>query len=825
MSTPYPISLAAAGYRHLHHWHQHSGRSNSAAPPRTSQPPKSLLIGWDAADWNHIEPLLAEGKLPALQSLLERGAHGRLASMRPMLSPMLWTTIATGKRPFAHGVHGFTECNQNGSVQPISGRSRCAASFWEILNHQKKRTQVVGWWPSHPVEPLHGEMVSNLYHHGEAPAEGYAWPEALRTPLDACRIRPEWIPYTWVKLFIRNPGDPSSDPKTRSVMHIISRALSLQMSATYLLHNHSTDLHAVYFDALDHFCHLGIREHADEPLIIEAAYRLHDMMLEGLLHYTDANTDILLLSDHGFQTNSSKQTTLPTDDPLAPEHDHRFYGVIVTAGPSYRTRKPIFGAGIADITPTLLATFGIASAKDMHGRVLHDILSKQADQTPVDSYDHLRKQTVSSSIQDPYLHHLADLGYIDPNASARETQSGNNINLARSYLDANRPENAAELLQAEVDTKSPIRTRMLLIQALLQCGKHDQINQHINHLPEKWIPIVRAMQAATQGKRQAVRAALKELPTGLSYPSGWLTVLGNLYLSLGEQHEAANYFRAAKTAEPDLLDARFGLARTFADQGQVELALEEALDAVEMQHFAPNIHAFIGKMLLRINQPKQAYFALKISAQQQPKNAELRAFIRAHFKDNNTEEKPVIVVSGLPRSGTSLMMQLLSALGIEAYTDTERKPDEHNHGGYFEYDPVKRLHINNRFLDDLAGKAIKITSPQLPNLSPGATYKVIMMQRPIEEVANSQLRMRNTNTVPFNLHQSLQVTTNKAMGFLENNTHWAPHIGVEFNQLIHNPKAVMKSICAFLGIEYSENWKGVVRIKDDDNPLINHKIS
>jgi arylsulfatase A-like enzyme len=68
-----------------------------------------LLLGWDAADWKVIQPLVDAGQMPNLARLLERGVMGNHASLQPMLSPMLWTSIATGKRPSKHGVHGFSE--------------------------------------------------------------------------------------------------------------------------------------------------------------------------------------------------------------------------------------------------------------------------------------------------------------------------------------------------------------------------------------------------------------------------------------------------------------------------------------------------------------------------------------------------------------------------------------------------------------------------------------------------------------------------------------------------------------------------------------------
>ena len=91
-----------------------------------------LLVGWDSADWKIIHPLLDAGELPGVARLVERGTSGNLATLEPQLSPMLWTSIATGKMAYHHGVPGFTE------VDPGTGavkKPRCEDSFrpgWEM---------------------------------------------------------------------------------------------------------------------------------------------------------------------------------------------------------------------------------------------------------------------------------------------------------------------------------------------------------------------------------------------------------------------------------------------------------------------------------------------------------------------------------------------------------------------------------------------------------------------------------------------------------------------------------------------------------------------
>ena len=83
--------------------------------------PKVLLIGWDAADWKVANPLMDAGRMPNLARFVEQGVMGNMATLHPPYSPMLWTSIATGVRPFKHGVLGFTEPTPDGQgVMPVS---------------------------------------------------------------------------------------------------------------------------------------------------------------------------------------------------------------------------------------------------------------------------------------------------------------------------------------------------------------------------------------------------------------------------------------------------------------------------------------------------------------------------------------------------------------------------------------------------------------------------------------------------------------------------------------------------------------------------------
>jgi len=104
---------------------------------------------------------------------------------------------------------------------------------------------------------------------------------------------------------------------------------------------------------------------------------------------------------------------------------------------------------------------------------------------------------------------------------------------------------------------------------------------------------------------------------------------------------------------------------------------------------------------------------------------------------------PVVVVSGLPRSGTSLVMQMLKAGGLEPFTDAVREADEDNPKGYFEHERVKELQgdADKVWLENAAGRVIKIISHLLPELPSGLRYQVIFVRRNLDEIIASQNRI------------------------------------------------------------------------------------
>ena len=104
-------------------------------------------------------------------------------------------------------------------------------------------------------------------------------------------------------------------------------------------------------------------------------------------------------------------------------------------------------------------------------------------------------------------------------------------------------------------------------------------------------------------------------------------------------------------------------------------------------------------------------------------------------------QEQIAVVSGLPRSGTSMLMKMLEAGGMKVLTDNIREADKDNPKGYYEFEKVKQIEKDKSWLEDAEGKVVKMISQLLKHLPPSYTYKVVFMRRKMEEILASQRKM------------------------------------------------------------------------------------
>jgi hypothetical protein len=168
------------------------------------------------------------------------------------------------------------------------------------------------------------------------------------------------------------------------------------------------------------------------------------------------------------------------------------------------------------------------------------------------------------------------------------------------------------------------------------------------------------------------------------------------------------------------------------------------------------------------------------------------------------EPDTVTIVSGIPRSGTSLMMSMLEAGGMEVLTDRIRTPDEDNPEGYYEFERVKEIEDDQAWLEDAKGKAVKMIAELLKHLPSHYTYKVIFMLRKMDEILASQRQMLIRRGEPTD-KVSDEEMGRMFEGYLERIKAWIADqpnmhvIYVSYNELLADPPDRANEVNHFLG--------------------------
>ena len=162
------------------------------------------------------------------------------------------------------------------------------------------------------------------------------------------------------------------------------------------------------------------------------------------------------------------------------------------------------------------------------------------------------------------------------------------------------------------------------------------------------------------------------------------------------------------------------------------------------------------------------------------------------------------IVSGLPRSGTSMMMRMLDAGGIPALTDHVRAADPSNPNGYYEYEPIKKTKEDPSWLPAAIGMAVKMVHVLLLDLPLSYAYRVLFMRRDIEEVVESQNRMlerlgKNSNDLPTSRLSSIyQSQTDDVMRYLRRHADHFRLLEVDYNALIREPVVQVEQVSQYL---------------------------
>ncbi|MFC1596981.1 sulfotransferase family protein [Planctomycetota bacterium] len=169
-----------------------------------------------------------------------------------------------------------------------------------------------------------------------------------------------------------------------------------------------------------------------------------------------------------------------------------------------------------------------------------------------------------------------------------------------------------------------------------------------------------------------------------------------------------------------------------------------------------------------------------------------------------TKRDYLTIVSGIPRSGTSMMMQMIDAGGIPALTDHVRRADENNPKGYYEFEPVKNTKQDPRWIEQGVGKVVKMVHLLLYDLPPGRRYRVVLMRRRLDDVVRSQNKMLERSGQPSDdlppdrLIYIYRTQLEDVRRYLEANSQTFRTIEVDYNEVLADPASPAQQVSRFL---------------------------
>ena len=868
---------------------------------------KVLLIGWDGADWEHINPLMDEGLLPHLETLVNEGTMANLATLQPVLSPMLWNSVATCKFADKHGILGFTEPDPNGGARPYSSVSRKTKALWNIFSQSGIRSNVINWWASHPAEQINGCVVSNLFNGVRIDPElgwqitpGTIHPAERERKYAELKFFPHEMEQEHILPFIPKAAeiDQSKDKRLSGFAKTFAEMMTTHSVSTAVMELEPWDFMAIYYTGIDHFSH-GFMEYHPPKMprisekdfeiykdVVKNAYRFHDMMLGRLLQLADDDTTVVLCSDHGFQSGKFRPRGTPRE-PAGPAVWHRQYGVLVMKGPGIKKDERIYGASLIDVGPTLLHLYGLPIGEDMDGRVLVEAFENPEAINTIPSWDDVDgddgmpsvDESEADSNSEDLLKQFVALGYVEDCGGDKEKQAisaeiEGKYNLARCLLWQKRNDEAKEVFE-DLVRREPWEDRFIL--QLADCYFR------AGYLKQAKTLIERAYELETTSTIQAiviyskVLLSLNETENGLKHlalAARRAPRFPKIHAQVGDAYSKQRHWENAEKAylkaielHPDLEQAHQGLANVYIRTKRMPEAIDAALNALGLIHRLPKSHLYLGIALAHSKDYDKAILAFKNAAKFAPKMVHphrwltkvyelvgetqladqhrkqvylLSSFVATKRQEDSKRRdeefdlpeivdaaarnerllrerprqsdpagesgKTFVLVSGLPRSGTSLMMQMLEACGLDVLSDGVREADTDNPKGYYEWEAIKQIGEKPELLDEdeHADKAIKVISMLLEKMPRKHNYKVIFMMRPVAEIAASQAKMierlgtEGAAVEESRLMRQLTSHRKKTIEYLEAAKN-VEHILVRYPDLIKCPEESVKKISEFLG--------------------------
>ena len=645
------IAIAAVVVRRSSRAGEGSAASSrpGAAPDiaRYAQPGRPIIfIGLDGADWNLLDQYIARGAMPNLARLVREGVSGRIRTIDPPLSPLIWTTMMTGVGPVEHGILDFVQFDpETGQKQPISSTERRAPAIWNMATAAGKRSAVFGLWATYPAEAIDGLVVSDrlftFLYKEQTPPERVVFPpdreawareglaRAERTvDLAAVQAYLPWLDAAEYRR-VADSNDPYGQPVSALRRILIETAVYRDLSIDWIRREHP-DVAVVYVQGTDTIGHVfapyappkqpsidaGDYERYHE--VPERYFRAIDDALGEYRKAADAyGAAIMIASDHGFAWGEGRPTKLSSVATATAAQWHAPEGIYLVHGPGISPTPAHDGRGsVEQVCATLLALAGLPPGRDVNGDPLPGVAAVQAPH--VDYAAHYRpaprvkpdaKRAAINKPDKDGLANLRALGYIGatestaaPAGAKGSTRSAGSYNNEGVVLKAaGKLPRAMEAFEKALQLDPNLVSAQWNLSDLIYAGGQD----------------------LDRSDELLERAFAGGLPQGNKYLVGRAIA----YQRNGQTSRSLKLLDAAVKARPDAADLWLFRGRYRAETNDCAGAAQDFARAVTLEPDDPAAHASLGVARLCSGDRAGARQALERSLALDPAQPKIRQYL------------------------------------------------------------------------------------------------------------------------------------------------------------------------------------------------------
>ena len=596
-----------------------------------AQPRPIVLVGIDGADWLTIDRLVARGELPAFARLKARGRTGVMRATPPLLSPILWTTIATGRRPEDHRVLDFMVDLPAGGQAPITSSERRVAALWNVFSERERTVAVVGWLATWPAETVRGTIVSDrvamrLADTASAPDPRAWFPAARARELGALLVRPQqltrddlaaYVPLSAAELEATQQAlaAPPFALYKNPLAHLavtVAAVRSHTRLAESLLKPQQPDLLMVYLDGVDALSHRFVRDQTRGAAVIEQAYREADAFLGRLAAACRPATWIVVASDHGFYPPNAGVSEDPAELAGPATAWHRPYGIVAAIEardllPSAQAPASPRDAGSVtplDVAPTILHAAELAPSLEMPGRVVDALVPPEAASRPIARVRSLEPERrppaqPQADAADPALRErLVALGYVGASGS-----SLGRLNLGEVLYRKGDYAGAERELRAVVSDQPKNVSALLWLAKAIRAQDRPQaalgLYERALALEPAGDVLVEAVElAARGGQPNAARQMLGRFPTRPETRADAAVARAILAASEGGPKQAEGELWTALGADPIHEGALERLLELLRSAGRARDTVNALRRAAQQAPDSARIQALLGSALL-----------------------------------------------------------------------------------------------------------------------------------------------------------------------------------------------------------------------------------